>query len=242
MSAWAAIDLRDGEAVQLVGGEPGTERVRLPDPAVVAERWLDAGFGNLHVVDLDAALGDGDNAAAIQRVAASVRGRARLQVGGGVRDDDAIVRTLALGADRVVVGTRAVEDPVWLEAAAARHPDRLVVAADVRDGMVMSRGWTETTTLTAAELLAGLDALPLAGVLVTDVGREGREAGVDAELFRRLVAASRHPVLAAGGVGGPEDLVALQAAGAAGAVLGMAIYTGRLSPADALAMEDGWSR
>lgn len=239
MNVWAAIDLRGGAAVQLVGGDPRAERVRLPDPAAVAERWLQAGFRHLHVVDLDAALGDGDNADAIEAIAGVAAGRATLQVGGGVRDEDAVGRLLQLGADRVVVGTRAVEDGAWRATLAGRFPDRIVVAADARDGRIVTRGWTRTTTSTATAFVAELDPLPLAAVLVTDVGREGRQEGIDRALFADIVAATRHPVLAAGGVTDADDLDALRSAGAAGAVLGMALYTGRLAPADALAREDG---
>ena len=250
MKVWAAIDLRGGEAVQLVGGDPSVEPVRLPDPAAVAGRWLDAGFSHIHVVDLDAALGDGRNDEAVSAIAAMVRSRREdaavggsaaappvLQVGGGLRDDDAVARVLRLGAHRAIVGTRAVEDRGWLETAAERWPDRLVVAADVRDGQVVTRGWTEGTGRDAGDFLAGLDPLPLAGVLVTDVGREGRQEGIDGSLFHSLVGTTRHPVIAAGGVTARADLDALAEAGAAGAVLGMALYTGRLDPADALEVE-----
>ncbi len=265
MKVWAAIDLRGGAAVQLVGGDPSDERVRLPDPAAVVERWLDAGFRHIHVVDLDAALGSGRNDEAVAAIAAVVRGRTRgaareaagasgpgprraggpgvrpgpiLQLGGGLRDDAAVARALELGAHRAVVGTRAVEDRGWLESAAERWPERLVVAADVRNNEVVTRGWTEGTGRDAHGFVAGLDPLPLAGILVTDVGREGRQEGIDGALFTRLVEASHHPVIAAGGVGGREDLDTLNAVGAAGAVLGMALYTGRVDPADALERED----
>lgn len=237
MKVWAAIDLREGAAVQLVGGDPEEEQVRLPDPAGTAERWLEAGFRHIHVVDLDAALGTGGNDEAVAAIAAVVRGRAVLQVGGGLRDDEAVARVLDLGADRAVVGTRAVEDRPWLEAVAERHPERVVVAADVRHGEVVSRGWTAGTGQDAGGFVAELDPLPLAAVLVTDVGREGRQRGVDAHGFAALAAATRHPVIAAGGVAERSDLEALAAAGAAGAVLGMALYTGRLAPADALELE-----
>jgi phosphoribosylformimino-5-aminoimidazole carboxamide ribonucleotide (ProFAR) isomerase len=113
-----------------------------------------------------------------------------------------------------------------------------VVAADVRDREVVTRGWTETTGMHAARFAATLDPLPLAGVLVTDVGREGREAGIHVDRFRAMAAATRHPVLAAGGITTPGDLDALGAAGVAGAVLGMALYSGRLDPADALSFEE----
>jgi phosphoribosylformimino-5-aminoimidazole carboxamide ribotide isomerase len=136
----AAVDLRDGRAVQLVGGRPDDERVSLPDPAAVARGWQDAGFPALHVVDLDAALGLGDNRAAIAAILQDTR--IPVQVGGGVRDDAPADALLELGAARVVVGTRAVEDRSWLERLCARHPGRVVVAADVRAGAIVTRGWT----------------------------------------------------------------------------------------------------
>lgn len=237
MRVYAAVDLRGGAAVQLVGGRPETEKIRLPDPAAVTRGWLDAGFTAIHVVDLDAALGDGDNGATVTEIARAVAGRASLQMGGGVRDGAAVARTLELGADRVVVGTRGVEDRPWLEETAAAHPGRIVLAADVKGGVVLSRGWTEATGLDAVAFLAGLDPLPLAGVLVTDVDREGQEGGADTALFARLVAATRHPLIAAGGIAAAADIDALARAGVAGAVLGMALYSGRIDPADALALE-----
>ena len=236
MNVFAAIDLRDGAVVQLVGGDPAAERVRLPDPSAVARRWRDAGFRSFHVVDLDAALGTGANREAVEAIA---RERpALLQVGGGIRDEGAITRVLGLGAHRAIVGTRAGEDGGWLEDVATAFPGRLVVAADVRDGHVVTRGWTASTALPAADFLRGLAGLPLAAVLVTDVTREGREEGIDTALFARLIAASPFPLIAAGGIASRDDLVKLRDAGAAGAVLGMALYTGRIDPADALEMED----
>jgi phosphoribosylformimino-5-aminoimidazole carboxamide ribonucleotide (ProFAR) isomerase len=124
-----------------------------------------------------------------------------------------------------------------LARAAAAHPGRIVLAADVKGGMVVTRGWTEDTGLDPVVFLQGLDALPLAAILVTDVDREGREEGGDAALFARLVAATRHPLLAAGGITTAADLAALTAARVDGAVLGMALYSGRIDPADALAWE-----
>ncbi|MBW3553367.1 MAG: 1-(5-phosphoribosyl)-5-[(5-phosphoribosylamino)methylideneamino] imidazole-4-carboxamide isomerase [Gemmatimonadetes bacterium] len=236
MNVFAALDLRGGAVVQLVGGDPAAERVRLPDAAAVARRWRDAGFRSLHVVDLDAALGTGANEEAVEAIARERLGL--LQVGGGIRDRDAITRVLALGVDRAIVGTRAVEDGVWLEDVATACPGRLVVAADVRDGVVVTRGWTESAALPATAFIAGIGGLPLAAVLVTDVTREGREEGIDGALFDRVIAASPYPVIAAGGIAGRDDLMMLRDMGAAGAVLGMALYTGRIDPAEALEMEN----
>ncbi|HSH46542.1 MAG TPA: HisA/HisF-related TIM barrel protein, partial [Longimicrobiales bacterium] len=130
------------------------------------------------------------------------------------------------------------EDAAWLRATAAAYPGRLVVAADVKDGIVVTRGWRESTGTDAEDLLSALGDLPLAGVLVTDVSREGQERGIDGGLFARLVAGAEPlPLIAAGGITSPADLETLRDAGAAGAVLGMALYTGRIDPADALRLE-----
>jgi phosphoribosylformimino-5-aminoimidazole carboxamide ribotide isomerase len=233
--AYAAIDLKGGRVVQLVGGKPTDERVSLPDPAAVTRRWLDAGFAGLHVVDLDAALGTGSNDAAIHAIL-DAAGSVPVQVGGGVRDTERAATLLDAGAARIVVGTRAVEDAAWLEELARRWPDRVVVAADVLGDEVVVRGWTAGAGVMADTFLAGLRDVPLGAVLVTDVQREGRMQGADVERFRRLVACSPHPLLASGGIAGPDDLEALETAGAAGAVLGMALYTGALD-AHAVARE-----
>lgn len=224
MKAIPAIDLREGACVQLVGGSYDDERVRLPDPLQVADRWRAAGFSSLHVVDLDAATGRGSNAATIERL---LQG-ADVQVGGGVRDEATIERWLGLGAARVVVGTRGVEEPAWLERMAARFPRRVVLAADVRGRAVVTRGWATETPLNVRDLLTRVEALPLAGVLVTAVHVEGRLEGTDADLFRDVVAATALPIIASGGVTTAEDLRALQASGCRAAVIGMALYTGRL--------------
>lgn len=230
MIVYAAIDLRGGRVVQLVGGRPEDERVSLPDPAGVARGWIDVGFTALHVVDLDAALGLGSNAAAVDRVIAAARG-ARVQVAGGVRTTERVEALLDAGADAVVVGTRAVQDPEWLEDIATRWPGRIVLAADVRGDDVVIRGWTAAAGITVDELLGRIAALPLAGVLVTDVAREGQMTGADTVRFRHLAETSPHPVLASGGIAGAADLAALSRSGVAGAIVGMALYTGALDAA-----------
>ncbi|HET7224871.1 MAG TPA: 1-(5-phosphoribosyl)-5-[(5-phosphoribosylamino)methylideneamino] imidazole-4-carboxamide isomerase [Candidatus Eisenbacteria bacterium] len=228
MRAIPAVDVREGACVQLVGGRYDDERVRLPDAIAAAREWLQLGFARLHVVDLDAATGAGDNRAVVERIVADAPGR--VQVGGGIRDDATLDRWLALGAARVVVGTRALEDPAWLAAAAARHPGRIVVAVDARDGRVTTRGWSAGTALEPALAAAALDPLPLAGVLVTSVDREGRMSGPDLALVERVRARTRHPLTASGGIATLEHMRALAARGADAAVLGMALYTGALDP------------
>ncbi len=229
MIAYAAIDLRGGRVVQLVGGRAEREVISLDDPVAVAQQWETAGFAALHVVDLDAALGSGDNRAEIESVIRAVR--MPVQVGGGLRDDESVAAMLAAGAARVVVGTRAIEDAKWRHAIAEKHEQRIVMAADVRDGVIVTRGWQETTSQQAAMLLATLDHEPLAGVLVTDVAREGQMLGVDAELFEKLVQTTTLPLIAAGGIRDIVDLRTLAGLGAAGAVLGMSLYRGGIDAA-----------
>jgi phosphoribosylformimino-5-aminoimidazole carboxamide ribotide isomerase len=227
---YAAIDLRATRVVQLVGGSPDEERVSLPDAAAVARDWVRIGFTALHVVDLDAALGLGSNAAVVAAVIAA-SGAVRVQVGGGVRTTERVQELLESGAATVVVGTRGVTDRGWLEEIATRWPGRIVLAADVRGDDVVVRGWTASAGTTVDELLGGIADLPLAGVLVTDVAREGRMSGADTLRFRHLAVTSPHPVIASGGIAGAADLAALSRAGVAGAVVGMALYTGSLDAA-----------
>ena len=230
MIVYAAIDLRGGRVVQLVGGNTAAERVSLPDAAAVARDWVRIGFTALHVVDLDAALEIGSNAASVEAVIAA-SGDALVQVGGGVRTTERVRELLEGGAARVVVGTRGVTDRGWLEEIATGWPDRVVLAADVRGDDVVVRGWSAAAGTGVDELLAAIADLPLAGVLVTDVAREGSMSGADTQRFRHLAETSAHPVLASGGIAGSADLAALSRAGVAGAVVGMALYTGALDAA-----------
>lgn len=233
MKVWGAIDLKDRAAVQLVGGRPEDERVRVTDIDALLDRWS-AAFAGVHVIDLDAALGTGDNARLVERLAG--RATVPLQVGGGLRDDDAVERVFALGATRAIVGTRALDDGPWLARLAARWPGRVVLAADQRDGRVLRRGWTDATELRLDALLDEVSALPLAAVLVTDVAREGALGGADAGAFGALARACAHPLIAAGGIASLDDLRALRDAGVAEAVVGMAAYTGAIDP-EAVARE-----
>lgn len=230
MIAVPAVDVREGRCVQLVGGDPADEPVSLPDPVAAAERWYACGFGALHVVDLDAALGTGDNAAVVERILSATG--AEIQVGGGIRDDARADALLGAGAERIVVGTRALDEPGWLARLAARHPGRVVIALDTRDGRVLRKGWTEAADVALDEVLGRLASLPLAGILSTDVGREGRLGGIDRSGAEALIVRSPHPVWISGGVTTLDELAHLEAAGAAGVVLGMALYTRTLDAAD----------
>jgi phosphoribosylformimino-5-aminoimidazole carboxamide ribotide isomerase len=226
MIAIPAIDLRDGCCVQLVGGSFADERVRIADPVAAARRWTDAGFTRLHVVDLDAAMGTGSNADAVTSLLAIDRVQTR--VGGGVRTTERVDRLFAEGATEVVVGTRAMLDRAWLSTIAHEWPERVIVAADARDGQVVIDGWRSTASKSVEAVVEELNALPLAGFLVTAVEREGRMAGPSLDLIERVVAIAEHPVIASGGIGSMEDLASLDRAGAQAAVIGMALYSGAL--------------
>jgi phosphoribosylformimino-5-aminoimidazole carboxamide ribotide isomerase len=226
MLAIPAIDLRDGHCVQLVGGDYAKEAVRLDEPLLVAQRWVAAGFSRLHLVDLDAATGRGNNRDLIREII--TRSGVPAQVGGGIRDADALNTLLDDGAEHVVVGTRGVEDPEWLAEQAERFPGRIVLAADVNLRKVVTRGWAKETSRDVIDLIRELEHLPLAGLLVTAVHKEGKMQGTDLALMADVVDAAPWPVIASGGVSSMLDLQALEDRGVAAAVLGMALYTDAL--------------
>lgn len=226
MLAIPAIDLRDGHCVQLVGGDYNKEALRLDEPLRVAQRWVAAGFSRLHLVDLDAATGRGSNRELLREII--TRSGVPAQVGGGVRDGEAVRGLLEDGADRIVIGTRGVEDPEWLTEQAERAPQRLVLAADVNGRKVVTRGWAKETARDVLDLIRELEHLPLAGLLVTAVHKEGKMEGTDLALMADVVDAAPWPVIASGGVSSMLDLRALEDRGVAAAVLGMALYTDAL--------------
>jgi phosphoribosylformimino-5-aminoimidazole carboxamide ribotide isomerase len=225
MKVRPAIDLRDGACVQLVGGDYNNEAVRIADPVAVAQSWRSKGFDALHVVDLDAATGAGNNDPVVD---ALLKSGGDIQVGGGVRSTDDVERLLGAGASRVVVGTRAIQDPDWLHEIATRLPDKVVLAADVRNRDVVTHGWSVTTNIGIFELLSRLSKLPLAGVLLTAVHLEGQLQGTDTELFAEATESTSCPITASGGITSIDDLVALRDAGVAEVVIGMALYTNSL--------------
>ena len=214
--------------MQLVGGEYADERVRLADPVAVARDWVRYGFRRLHVVDLDAATGRGSNRDLVGELLRDTA--AQLQVGGGVRSETQIEELLANGASAVVVGTRALEDADWLARVASTYPNEILVAADVRDRRVVTHGWSRTLPRDIVDVTEELSALPLAGMLVTAVHREGRMQGADLFLMEDVVDAASFPVYASGGIASVADLRALADRGVAAAVVGMALYTGAIDP------------
>src|SRR5688500_4164834 len=228
MIAIPAVDLRERACVQLVGGDYSNERVRLADPVAVARDWTRYGFRRLHIVDLDAATGRGSNSDIVAELMRD--STAELQIGGGVRSTTQVDDLLGNGARAVVVGTRALEDADWLARIATAYPNEIIVAADVRDRRIVTHGWTQTLPREIVDVTEELSTLPLAGLLVTAVHREGRMQGADLFLMEDVVESASFPVYASGGIASAADLRALADRGVAAAIVGMALYTGALDP------------
>ena len=227
-----AIDIRGGRCVRLVQGDYDRETVFDQDPAAAAQRWIDQGAARLHIVDLDGAReGRAVNAEAVERIAAL---GAPVQVGGGVRDAATVARYRALDVSRIIVGTAAIMDEAFLRGALAEGGDDLVVSVDARDGKVALQGWTESSGQDAVQVAQRLEALGVRRLIYTDIASDGMLGGHDAASFARLAAAVSIPVIAAGGIAAVEQIRQLRTVGAAGVVLGRALYDGRLSLAEAI--------
>jgi 1-(5-phosphoribosyl)-5-[(5-phosphoribosylamino)methylideneamino] imidazole-4-carboxamide isomerase/N-(5'phosphoribosyl)anthranilate isomerase len=229
-----AVDVADGRAVRLVQGAAGTE-TSYGDPLAAAQAWQSGGAEWIHLVDLDAAFGRGEN----RRLLADVVGRLDVQVemSGGIRDDATLEAALATGCARVNIGTAALEDPEWCAKAIARHGERIAIGLDVRGTTLAARGWTREGG-ELFEVLGRLDSEGCARYVVTDVGRDGTMTGPNLGLLREVCAATDRPVVASGGVSSLEDLRAIAALvpeGVEGAIVGKALYAGAFTLEDALA-------
>ncbi len=224
-----AVDILGGKVVQLVGGKPGTEKVVLPDPLEIARKWERLGAPGLHVVDLDAALGRGENLAAIKNIIGTLS--IPVQVGGGIRSYEKVQSLIELGTDRVIVGTRALTDPDWMRRVAIDNPQKIVLAVDVGSGRILLKGWQESSQQRVEDLFEDIRNIPLAGVLHTNVDVEGRSAGIDAEEMGAFIRSCPHPVVASGGIKNMDDILLLAKLGAKAAIVGMALYKGDIDPA-----------
>lgn len=221
-----AIDVKGGKCVQLVGGKPGTEKVVIDDVMGVARRWQDEGAELIHMIDLDSALGTGNNEQLVEMVAASVS--IPVQVGGGVRSADKVQRLFKIGCERVIVGTRAIQDRQFVEEIANEYPDGIVVAIDSVADEVLIKGWQEGSGRNIITVAQDLETLPIFGFLYTNVGVEGRLEGIDPQPIQALIKATSKPVIVSGGITDTIDLDTLRRMGAHSVVVGMAVYTGRI--------------
>jgi phosphoribosylformimino-5-aminoimidazole carboxamide ribotide isomerase len=230
-----AVDVKDGETVQLVGGDPETGTA-YGDPVEIAQRWIDAGAETLHLVDLDGAFaGERVNDTALGRIVEHVGDEVSLQVGGGIRTVEDAVDLLDAGVDRVILGTAAVETPEIVGEISEERPGTVTVSLDAKDDEVVVSGWTEGTGLDPAEAAARYEERGACAILFTDVDVEGQLAGVNTDAVQAVADAVEIPVIASGGVASVEDVVALRDAGAGAVVVGTALYEEEFTLEEAIA-------
>ena len=232
-----AVDVADGQAVRLVQGAAGSETT-YGDPLEAALAWQRQGAEWIHLVDLDAAFGRGNNRNVIKRVIKSIPKSVNIELSGGIRDDASLEAALATGCRRVNLGTAALESPDWCARAIAEHGDRIAVGLDVRGTRLAARGWTREGG-ELYETLARLDAEGCARYVVTDITKDGTLRGPNLDLLREVCAATDRPVVASGGVSSLDDiraLAGLSAVGVEGAIVGKALYAGAFTLPEALAV------
>jgi len=243
MIIYPAIDLRGGRCVRLQRGDFAAETVFAEDPVQMALRWVAEGASWLHIVNLDGALGleGACNLEALRRILSAVS--VPIQFGGGVRSSTDVDRLLGEGVTRVILGTVALNKPKVVRDSLRRHgPDHIVVGIDAREGRVAVHGWTDTSAILAADLAQRMAVMGVARVVYTDIGRDGMLSGVNAEATAKLARASGLRVIASGGVASLEDIRTLKRCegdGVEGAIIGMALYRGRVSLPEALMIAQG---
>ena len=227
MYIYPAIDLFDGKAVRLYKGDYAQMTVYSEDPASVAATFKAAGAKHIHLVDLQGAkTGKPENTAAITRILQSFQGFAEL--GGGIRNMETVDAYLSMGIDRVILGTAAVKDPAFLEAALAKYGEKIAVGVDLKDGFVAVSGWTETSDISADDFFAKMEKLGVRAVICTDISCDGAMQGTNRQLYKHLSETYAMDLIASGGVSSMEDIRALKAMDIHGAIVGKAYYTGAI--------------
>ena len=238
MILFPAIDLKNGQCVRLEQGDMARATVFNLDPAAQAKSFAAQGFEYLHVVDLDGAFaGKPMNANAVEAMLKTIT--IPVQLGGGIRDIGTVEAWLAKGIARVIIGTAAVRDPELVKGAARKHPGRVAVGLDARDGKVAVEGWAETSQVTALEIAQRFEDAGVAAIIFTDISRDGLLKGLNLEATIALADRISIPVIASGGLASIEDVKAMLKPGAkklAGAIAGRALYDGRLDPTAALSL------
>ena len=233
MQVIPAIDLRGGRCVRLRQGDFDQETVFGDDPSAMALRWQQGGAERIHLVDLDGAkAGRPVNVEAVKQIVERVS--VPCQLGGGLRDQATIAAWLGSGLDRVVVGTQALRDPDWFARMAERFPGRLLLGLDARDGKVATEGWIDVSSIQALTFARQFESLPIAGIIYTDIERDGMLGGPNLESIAALAGSVKTPVIASGGIGELLDLDNLAAIPVAGCIVGRALYEGRFSLSQAI--------
>lgn len=229
-----AIDIRDGRCVRLIQGDYDRETVFDDDPVKVAVRWAAAGGERLHVVDLDGARdGQQANAGTVREIVQTVN--CAVQTSGGIRNMETLQSMLDAGVNRIVIGTAAVKDPLFLREAIAVARGQLIVSVDARDGLVRLQGWTEATSLPAIAWIGQLADMGVDRVVVTDIARDGLLEGPNLELYEQLTSGTSVAIVAAGGVTTLDDVRRLSECGVEAAIIGLALYTRDIDLGEAIA-------
>ncbi len=234
MQLYPAIDMKDGKCVRLTQGVFDNIKVYSDSPSQMAKLWVSKGASFLHVVDLDGALaGKSVNQEAIRSIVRAVD--VPVQIGGGIRSREAAERMLDLGVKRVIIGTRAVQEPAFVqEMVESFGPDRIVVGIDARDGLVAVEGWEQVSARKAADLCMEMKKAGVRHVVYTDISRDGMLSGPNVEATKKLTEATGMDIIASGGVSSIEDLVSLYDQGICGAIIGKALYEKRLDLKEAV--------
>jgi phosphoribosylformimino-5-aminoimidazole carboxamide ribotide isomerase len=227
MEIYPAIDIRGGRCVRLRQGDFEQETVFGDDPVAVARRWVEQGADRLHLVDLDGAKqGRPVNGDLIKEIVGS--SRVPCQLGGGLRTESHLNEAFGWGVERAILSTRALLDPIWFRSACGIYPGRIVLGLDARYGKVATHGWLEVSERSAVALAKEAAAWPIAGIVYTDIGRDGMLEGPNLDAYREMLDAVRVPVFASGGISNLKNIRDLAEIGVAGCVIGRAIYEGRL--------------
>lgn len=235
MQIWPAIDLRGGRCVRLVQGDYDRETVYGDDPVAMAQRWVAEGAQFLHLVDLDGARsGRPMNRDCIESIVSATK--VDCEVGGGVRDEAAIEQLVQVGVSRVVIGTQALRQPDWFRDMCTKYAGKIVLGIDARDGYVATEGWLETSECSAIALARQFQDVPLTAIVYTDIATDGMLAGPNLDAIRQMQQSVDVPVIASGGVSSVEDVARLAEIPVAGCIVGKALYEGRLSVSEALAV------
>lgn len=228
MILFPAIDIRGGKCVRLIQGDYAQEIVYNDSPTDMAKEWQRQGAEYIHIVDLDGAkTGDSANKKAIEAIAQAVS--VPVQVGGGIRSMDIVDSHIASGVSRVIIGTAAIENPKFLLQAVEKYGDKIAVSIDARNGLVATDGWTETSNVKAVDLLADLVGIGVKTVIYTDIMKDGMLQGPNFEELKLMNDASSIDIIASGGVSTEEDIKKLAAENMYGAIIGKALYEGKLS-------------
>lgn len=228
MILFPAIDIRDGKCVRLIQGDYAQEIIYNDSPTNMAQEWQSQGAEYIHVVDLDGAkTGNSANKQAIEAIAKAVN--VPVQVGGGIRNMEIVDSHIANGVARVIIGTAAIQDPEFLKRAVEKHGDKIAVSIDARNGFVATDGWTETSDVKAVDLLQDLAKIGVKTVVYTDIMKDGMLQGPNFEELKIMDDASAINIIASGGVSTEEDIKKLAASDMYGAIIGKALYEGKLS-------------